>query len=246
MTTQPANKTQRVQYLLRSAGFLSSLGVIARKLVSPLVDWDSAFVTIRYLHPTAPDPSSESNDDYTTFGERVENLEQLEALQKHFADKTLYASLETHLNKSPNHIAIVGRLKQRDDPNETIVGYRALMRGAYTYWENALQGPMPNDCIYVEDIFILPAYRGQRVHLSTRLTMQAYCRKNGITKVVGFVKTHNRASLAAHFHDSQGGHGTLNGTIRKISLLSGLYKRVTPPQTVLEIIKAPPPDTPGA
>ena len=128
-------------------------------------------------------------------------------------------------------------LVQRVTPNTVvpqIVGFRMCQRG--TFQAAGMQTRLSFETLFVHQNEVLPKHRGQRVTQLLGDGTLAHCRRRGIRKVCGAIRSENVPSLRAHMRDTG---NRIVGTIERVEAIGGLYRRLAPASVVQQMIEGP-------
>jgi hypothetical protein len=118
------------------------------------------------------------------------------------------------------------------------VGFSVRQRGIFSALGRKI--PLSSDVLFGHYLEVFPQYRGQRLAQELRQFGEIYCRSQGLTKLYMVISAKNRASIQSHKH----AESRMLGTVRKISLLHGLFVWETPSEDIkraLELLDDPAP-----
>jgi len=231
--------SERVQYFLRGIGAAKTFRLFARKVISPLYERDAVHMAVLHLFEGDDSPERiREREEQGYSGTVFERAEELDALGACEYDGKVRAALKKFLDGGSDRVAAVVLRREPDGGGHGVIGFIMLDCSLFWYWLRKLEGELPDDAVYMDEIFMMPEYRGSRITKATRPAMRAYFRDRGVTKAVAFIKTHNTPSLKAILHTTEGCSGSLSGTFYRTRLLGGIIDRITPPEAVRGSIEA--------
>jgi len=241
MNRSVSETLSHLRYLVRGTGVRSTTQQFLRKLFSPLFERDEAYITV--WCPRRDRALQRLGDAPGVSTIVIEDLSELDAFGGYAPNAPLLEELREFLGGGESRFEILGVRAATGTSVPEIVGYFMLNRQAFSYWDGRLQGSVAKGMAFHDNSFVIQECRGMGVHRTLLNTLNAYGREQNIERFTSFIKTHNAPSIRAHLKPSNFAIATLNGTVRRVTLLSGLFERVSSPDEVLAAMCRPTPES---